>query len=196
MSTSYRDYNFQIPASGEYDNLAVPKGTYWQCIATQSGGAVKLVFDNGAALLAPVGTGGPQAYTRVNVLGTAGDTVTLRLGDVGGMPPYDSRGTLSGVTVQSIVTVGATHNPLGDQAVGAGASSALAGANINRRAIIIKNPSASAGPVRIGAPGTVDNAHGVMLEPGEALTLECTAGVSAWNPNASAVTLTMTEIAL
>lgn len=190
--TSFRDYTFTLDGAGNGGELSV-QGDYWQCIAGAH--PVTLTFDSGAKVLAPQGTGGPQTYGRVATVGTPGDVITLRLGITNGVEPYDSRGTLSGVTVTAAYAIGTTANPQPAVAVGAAASAALIGASLTRRGVLLKNLSSNTSLVWVGTPGSNGNDIGYPLDPGEGAFFETTAALTAYNPGAGAVTIGVFEVA-
>lgn len=187
-NTVYRDYNFVIPAGGSCQQQNV-QGDYWQIIVAPHN--VTLLFDNGNTITDGAGAGAPMAYKSVILSGTAGDTVVLRLGFCNGVPPLSTRVTLAALNVTTSVPVASVQTPQGDVPVAAATNNvAVIGANLNRRAVIIKSRSSNSTSVRIGP----DAAHGVELDPGDVVTLETTAAIAASNASAAAVTLTVTEL--
>lgn len=187
---AYRDYVFTL-AAGVPQSIRVV-GDYFQII--QSAGKVGLSFDDAPALTRSQGQGGPASYSAVTLSSATAQTVTVSLGQLNGSaPPYDNSLTSFGGTVNVLNSVSDQCNPLADVAVPSAGSAVLAAASATRRSLVIKLPGTAANAIRIG-DATVGAAKGVMLEPGDAVTLDGTAAVSAYNPGGAPVTVTLLSL--
>jgi hypothetical protein len=83
-------------------------------------------------------------------------------------------------------------NSQSDVACGAGALTQIISAASNQKRVLLQVASGAVGPLRIGG-ATTSATKGVLLNVGLApLAIEGSGDIYAWNPNASAVTVTST----
>lgn len=190
VGVSYRDYRLSLIANQPQEiNVG---GNYWQIISQTASADITLEFDDKDRISRRSGTGGPSVYQRVRVQSTVDQVVVISLGYTGGMAPYDRSVATFGGTLNLSYAVPSATTDVPDVSVPGTGTAALTANNANRRGVTIHNPSTSAGPVRIGG-GSVGAARGHMLEPGADITIEGTQGVSAYNPNASPVVLSILD---
>lgn len=191
LRIAYRDYAIPLVAGVPYSlNVA---GNYWQVVSLSGNTAVTIEFDESQSISRPAGTGGPALYSTVRVTSSVSQTAVLSLGFAGGLAPYDRSVTsFAGATLNLSYAVPAVSLDVPDVSVPATSVQALTSTNALRRSVTIHNPSTSAGPVRIGG-ASVGATRGHMLEPGADITVEGSQGLSAYNPNASAVVLSILD---
>lgn len=107
---------------------------------------------------------------------------------------YQRTGQTVNVNASATVSVANSNKALADVTIAAGNTLQVAGANANRKAVVIKSRSVNTDNVRLGNAVTVGAAAGNELEPGESATYETEGAVYAHNPGATSVTLTVTEL--
>lgn len=110
--------------------------------------------------------------------------------------PVDVGGAAINVTATNVGLISPDgFTAAADVAINAGAQSLViaAAAGISRRYVIIKNLSANAAAFRIG-PNTAAAAVGHEVGPGEAITLETTAAIYAYNLGAAPQSLSVVTI--
>lgn len=191
LRIAYRDYTVPLVAGVPY--LLNVNGNYWQVLSASGNAAVMLEFDESQAITRNAGTGGPAAYSTVRLTSAVNQTVVVSLGFTGGLPPYDrSTAGFSGATFNLAYAVPAASTDLPDVSVPSLGTAVLTVNNANRRALIIHNPTTSAGPVRIGG-ASVGAARGHLLEVGADLAIEGTQGLTAYNPNGVDVVLSLLD---
>lgn len=184
---TYRDY--QIPLQANVPVQLQVKGDYYQVITAN--GSITLQFDQSVTISRQQSMGGPVAYKdSVIVTSPIDQTVVVSLGYTDGSAPYDGRGNFSAQTVNVTVQHANTLTPASDVVLAAGAATLIQSADATTIDTIIKNPATSVGAIRLG-DSTVGATKGDVLDPGERALLTTTAAVYGYNPNASAVTVSV-----
>jgi len=185
---NYRSYTIQLTANQEHEFTVV--GNMYH--VTSSSGDFSITFDDGQRIAgAGAGTGGkfPQNYTRVSLLSTTTQTVTLVLG----FGDYtDARATVN-ATVNTTIAPSNTLNPASDVTIGAAATSIVA-ADANRKEIMIHVPSDAANSIRVGDSG-VTAASGLEVEPGSTLVLATESAVFGIRDGAADVAVSVLSLA-
>ncbi|MDP3859016.1 MAG: hypothetical protein Q8Q73_14785 [Stagnimonas sp.] len=190
MSTNYRDYTRSLIA-GIPQAIDV-MGDYFQVIKAAS--AITLQFDAGGnKIVRREGMGGPADYRRVELLSEVDQTVTVALGTCAGLAPYDTRGTLSGVTITATQSIANALPATTDVTVPAGGTVLLAGANPDRLELRVQIPPEVDGPFRIGDAAT-DATHGGKFYPGAIEYLAGNAALYVHNAGAMPADLSVLEL--
>lgn len=177
-----RDY--VIVSDGATEQSIDVDGDYFHVQAVGiAGNTVKLRFDDGPAVTRAQGQGNRVYYSRVTVLASAADTITLQLG-------YgyatDTRASFSAGSVTAPIEPAVHNVPLPAVTVGAGAQQLLAAADANRAELGISVDSTQPNGVFVG-DNTVANDVGLFVEPGQVVFLSTLAAVYAWNNGGAGV---------
>jgi hypothetical protein len=168
MSRNFRSYTVSLTAGQEQEfNIA---GEMFAVI--ESAGEFTLTFDETMRIAKTVaGMGGrfESIYSRVKLLSTTTQTVTLVLG-FGEF--NDARASVNATINTSISPSDTALNPA-DVTVGV-AATAIVAANANRKEVLIHVPSDAANSIRVGS-ATVTAGAGLEVEAGStiALNVEC-----------------------
>ncbi len=188
LRISYRDYRLPLLAGIPY-SLDVG-GNYWQFVKASAASEIDITFDESQTISRLPGTGGPALFSRVMLLSGVDQIVVMSFGFTGGLAPYDRGNSVFAGTINVAASVPSINAPLDDAVIAAASSQLLVGIDLFRRALIIKNASGSVGPVRLG-DSSVSATRGLLLEEGETANIDGTSALYAYNPNGSAVTLTL-----
>lgn len=152
---------------------------------------VLIKFNNGSSSVTfSAGDGlDENDFSDIEISSAAAQTVVVRLST-------GYQRTAQTVNVNASATIAsANSNPaLSDVTVGAGLKVLVAAANTNRRQLIIRSDDANTTSVRIGNTTTVGATSGIKVNPDDTLILDSSAAVYAFNPSASAVVLSATEV--
>lgn len=149
-----------------------------------AGNTVKLRFDDGPVITRSQGQGNRVYYSRVTLLASVADTITLQLG-------YgyatDTRSTFNAGSVTAPIEPALHNVPLAAVTVpSGGAATLLAAADANRAELGIAIDSSQANGVFIG-DNTVANDVGLFVEPGQIVFLSSLAAVYASNQGAGGI---------
>lgn len=185
QNRNWRDYRIALAANVAQE--IVVSGDYWQVI--KATGEVTLEFDQGARVTRGQGTGGPGEYTRVRVTSATSQDVILALGRVSGLTPYDGRAVFGG-SINVTVDRSNTQTPLPDVVVPATSALQVAGSDASRVSLSLRISSSAPGDVRVG-DATVGAAKGLLVEPGDGITVGGTAAIYVYNTAGAAVTVTL-----
>lgn len=167
-------------------------GDYFQVLEAAS--PVYLAFDSGSFIKRVAGQGNSvDPYTNVQLKSDVAQNVRVSLGFVGNAAPVDGAGKFSG-TVQAQFGVPDQANGIASVAVPATGSAVIAAANANRLALRLALASDAAGAVLLSGAGQPAAGVGGLLEPGMVDYVPITADVSAYNPNATAITVYVLEL--
>lgn len=186
ISRGMDDYVLALDgATEQFLNVA---GDFYHCqsVATNP---VLLRFDDGKQVTRRQGQGGRRNYSRVGVFASVAQSVTIQLGYG---TATDANANVS-ATITAPISPALNNPPLASVACAAGAQTALVAADANMIEVGIKNPSTAAGGIFIG-DNTAANNLGYFLEPGEGVFFGTQAGLWAWNPNASIVTVSIIKM--
>lgn len=96
------------------------------------------------------------------------------------------------ISVSATVNQSNTITPLADVSLTAVTPTVIVAANVNRKELLVKNPSSNAASIRIGS-ATVGAAKGFELEPGESTILTTTAAVYGYSAPGETVSVTELE---
>lgn len=187
LRISYRDYRVPLQAGIPYP-LDV-SGNYWQFVRAAAATEVTITFDESQSITRDQGTGGPANYARVMLLSAVDQVCVFSFGYTGGLTPYDrSSQTIGSITVANSVPAVTASFP--DVVAPPGVRTLVTAVSGTRRAALIRIPEDAAGPVRIGDSACTAS-RGLIVYPGDALTVDGTAALYVWNPQAVNVTLTL-----
>jgi len=183
-----RDYVLNL--DGVNEQHIDTDGDFFHLQAVNVGGAnVLLRFDDGPQITRQQGEGNRVYYSRVSITASAACQITVQLG-------YgyatDSRASIAVGTITTPITP-ALHNPaVPDVVCASGVTTALLAGDANRLGAVIGVASTAANGVRI-ADGAAGAAAGILVEPGQTLPLFSQDAISAYNPGAGAITVTITK---
>ncbi len=195
MNEGMNDYVLNLTA-GVPEVLDVD-GNYFQIRSAAS--PVMLVFNGEQEITREQGEAGPRSpFSQVKVRSEVDQIVSLSLGNVPNGSPYDSRATFTG-TVNAVLDVPNDNNGQADVSIDPGVTAVILGADPSRLAARLLIPSAAADSdpnagLRIGKTGTVSDASGSLLEAGVVDYFPGTGQLSAHNPTANQITLTVTAL--
>lgn len=156
-------------------------------ILSVSSADVYLTIDSGSELKKGAGQGvnlgaGATPFNRFTVRSTVAQTVLVEVADV---PQPDNQEAVA-VSVTANVAAGNDLDNGGDVSVPATSSAVLLAADAGYRlAALIRNPSSNTETIRIGKTG-VGAASGYPLEPGDAVAIAYDGAIYAYNPGATA----------
>lgn len=166
-------------------------GEYVACTAASAAFLLRLdnnafnAFEAGFKLRMPE----EETFETVWLRNEGGAAVTVTL-IVGYGDFADNRLTVSGAIDVSKSTV---LDSLADDSIAATSTELIAAADANRRELIVTNLPTNSQTFRIGDSGA-GAANGVPLVPGASLILSTTAAVYAYNPGASAESLSVVSV--
>ncbi len=189
VKVSYRDYNLSLLA-GQPREINVG-GNYWQIISQSVSADLLLEFDEVDRITRRAGSGGPSQYQRVRITSAVDQSVVISLGYTGGGNPYDRSPVTIGGTINVADAVPSSNATIADAVVTAGAQAIVVAANANRRTALIKLVTDVPLGVRIGDSATAA-ARGYQMDTGDTASIDGTAAIYVFNPNAVSVTLAVT----
>lgn len=151
----------------------------WVAAVTAPVGVTDLTarFDDSEKVPLPGGIGFRRYYNTIELESATGGAFVVMVG-FGSVA--DARSTAN-VTVNTTIAPGAIVDNGGDVSCPAAAATLLSALDAGRLSLTVTNPSTNTKTMRIGNAG-VGAASGVILEPGESVTLSTTAAVYAYNP--------------
>lgn len=122
----------------------------------------------------------------------AGTTITL----IYIVESHQSLEIVNAGTVVATVTISKslTLTSTADVSLLAGVKTAILAANAARRSALITNLAAGAATIRVGDAANVAAGRGIPVLPGETITLDTAAAISAWNPGGLAQSVAVLEI--
>lgn len=190
-----------IPANGEIP-ISI-QGNYVRCLtATASFKLSPIDIRESVDMDAGLACESPEGFKFEGLLfrNETGVAITTKV-FIGTGRFHDSRLNISGgLTITSSIAAPLFIKDVGssivagvDMACAPTSTTNLGGGFAGNRIAMIKNPSTSAGSVRIGG-ATASATTGYELEAGEGKEFPCTGNIFAYNPNTSSVTLSITYI--
>ncbi len=182
-----QDYPLNLK-SGVWQPVQV-SGDYFQVI--EATGVIFLKFNDGAPIRRHVAMGMPvRTYTRCAVMSEADQQVVIALGFTGGASaPLDGRATMTG-DINVTMNKPTLRPTMPDVSVPAGDVVQVALDDPDRLSLLVQLPENADGPVRVG-DASVGAARGVILYPGDAVSLDGGPAAYVHNPNATAITVAL-----
>ena len=157
-NVNYRDYTRSLLA-GVPQRIAVA-GDYFQIIKSVSD--VMLTFDDQVSITRRQGTGGPTQYNSVTLTSAVDQSVTVSLGYIDGLSPYDNNPNFAQATINASINVGANLGNGARVTIAAGASAEVFPASATRLGWVLVIPETAADGLRIGSPG-ISAATGIPI---------------------------------